>query len=116
MTIDDLLFQAFNRRVIALDKDDGSIQWQWRAPSGQYFTAILVEDDRVYVSSSGYTYCLDALTGAEIWHNDLEGLGTGIPCLATLRWNSQQSSGPAAAQAAMQASSAAASSAAASAG
>ena len=103
MIMDELLYLSFNRYVVALQKEDGALRWQWRAPSGQYFTAILVEDDCVYVSSSGYTYCLDGETGEELWHNDLEGMGTGIPCLATTRQNSQIESGAAAAHAAAQA-------------
>lgn len=97
MEVDELIFLAFNRHVFALLKKSGAIHWQWNAPSGQYFTAILVEDEEVYVSSSGYTYCLDALTGEEIWRNDLKGMGTGIPCLATARQNNQSQSGAAAA-------------------
>jgi outer membrane protein assembly factor BamB len=88
MTVDDFLFVAFNRWVIALRKDTGEIAWEWRAPSGMTFTAVLIEDNWAYVSSSGYTYCLDALTGTQIWANDLPGKGTGVPCLATKKQSS----------------------------
>ncbi|HLX63295.1 MAG TPA: PQQ-binding-like beta-propeller repeat protein [Planctomycetota bacterium] len=88
MTVDDFLFVAFNRWVVALRKDTGEIAWEWRAPSGMTFTAVLIEDNWAYVSSSGYTYCLDALTGTQIWANDLPGKGTGVPCLATKKQSS----------------------------
>lgn len=109
MTADDFIFVAFNRYVVALRKDTGEIAWEWRAPHGMNFTAVLIEDDWAYVSSSGYTYCLDALTGTQIWGNDLPGKGTGIPCLATKRQSSAQYSAAAAAQIAADAASASAS-------
>ena len=32
-------------------------------------------------------YCLDPLFGQEVWNNPLEGLGVGIPCLASVNGN-----------------------------
>jgi len=83
MTIDDLLFVGFNRRVAALDKETGEVVWRWKAPHGTGFVTLLVENERVYASVNGYTYCLDAPTGAQLWYNELGGFGTGVACLAT---------------------------------
>ncbi len=83
MTIDDLLFVGFNRRIAALDKETGELVWQWKSPHGNGFVTLLVENERVYTSVDGYTYCLDAATGAQLWYNELSGFGTGVACLAT---------------------------------
>ena len=31
-TLDDLLFVALNSKVLALDRYDGSVVWQWKSP------------------------------------------------------------------------------------
>lgn len=84
MSLEDLVFVGFNGRVVALEQRNGELVWEWKCPkpSGQ-MVAVLVEGDRLYASSSGYTYCLDALTGEQRWYNPLKGMGTGVPCLAT---------------------------------
>ena len=84
MSLQDLLFVGFNGRVVALEQRSGELVWEWKCPkpSGQMM-AVLVQGDRVFASSEGYTYCLDALHGVELWDNPLKGLGTGVPCLAT---------------------------------
>ena len=103
MTIDDLLFIGFNRRVAALDKETGEIIWQWKASHGTGFVTLLVEGERVYASVNGYTYCLDAATGKQLWYNELKGFGAGVACLATTLSSSIYAHlGEAAAQAARQ--------------
>lgn len=84
MSIQDLLFVGFNGRVVALEQRSGDLVWEWKCPkpSGQMM-AVLVQENRIYASSAGYTYCLDALNGEQLWNNPLKGLGTGVPCLAT---------------------------------
>lgn len=87
--LQSLAFLGFNSRVVALDRQTGRLVWQWRSPKGRSaFVAVLLDGDRVIVSIRGYTYCLDPLTGQELWSNRLEGMGTGIPCLASIHGNS----------------------------
>jgi len=88
LTIDDLLFVGFNRRVIALGKRTGETIWKWKAPTGTGFVTLLVEDDTLFVSVQGYNYALDPATGRQIWHNPLKGTGTGAASLATTRSSS----------------------------
>ncbi len=88
--LEDLVFVGFNRRVIALDRYDGRIIWEWRASKGSGFVAIVLDGDRLIVSVSGYTYCLDPLYGQEVWFNELKGMGIGTPSLVTLRGSSDQ--------------------------
>lgn len=90
LTIDDLLFVGFNRRVVALSKKSGETIWQWKAPHGTGFVTLLVEDDTLFASVQGYTYALDPANGEQVWYNPLKGLGTGATMLATTRSSSQQ--------------------------
>lgn len=83
--IDQLVFVGFHSQVIALDRESGDRVWHWKCPRGSGFVGILLDGDRLIVSVMGYMYCLDPETGAERWHNHLEGTGTGAPCLASLR-------------------------------
>ena len=77
----EMVFIGFNSRVAALDKYSGEKLWDWRSTAGDGYVAVLLDGERLYVSVDGYTYCLDALTGRERWHNKLEGMGTGVPCI-----------------------------------
>jgi outer membrane protein assembly factor BamB len=103
MSVNDLVFVGLNGRVIALHRDNGDLVWKW-APTTTTagFVAFVVDGDRLFVSDNGYIYCLDSLTGEELWHNPLTGFGTGIAMVATATSGSGQPT-PAAAMAAQQA-------------
>ena len=88
LTVADLIFTGFNRRAAALHRDTGQIVWQWKAPAGSAYTTLLLDGDRLIVSVQGYTYALDALTGRQLWANDLPGFGTGVASLASVRGGS----------------------------
>jgi len=83
MANDDLLYVGFNSRVAALRRQDGKLIWEWKSPRGSGYAAVLLDRDKLFVSVHGYTYALDPASGRQLWENDLPGLGTGIPCLAT---------------------------------
>ncbi len=78
MSLQDLLFVGFNGRVVALEQRSGELVWERKCPkpSGQMM-ALLVQGERIYASSAGYTYCLDALNGEQLWFNTLKGNGHG---------------------------------------
>ncbi|MEX2558630.1 MAG: PQQ-binding-like beta-propeller repeat protein [Pirellulales bacterium] len=82
---DDLVFVGFNSRVAALDRTSGEKIWDWTSPEGSGFVALILDGDRLIASVNGYTYCLDPVTGVEIWRNPLKGMGTGVSCLASVR-------------------------------
>jgi outer membrane protein assembly factor BamB len=107
--MEDLVYVGFNRRVIALDRYTGQIVWDWKSPKGTGFPSMLVDGDRLIVSVQGYTFCLEPITGALVWENELKGYGTGIPSLASARGTTTSQSGAAATVAAQQAAAAAAS-------
>ena len=111
MTLEDLVFVGFNSRVLALDRDSGEIVWTWQASkprSGGYVTQLL-DGDRLVVSVNGYLYCLDPLTGEELWFNETKGFGTGVASIVSVRGQSSQESIAMAAEAAQQAAAASAS-------
>ena len=92
ISISDLLFVSFNSRVCALDRDTGELFWSWKSSKGRSnYVSILVDDNQLFVSIDGYTYCLDPMTGREIWFNPLKGFGYGIPTLATAEFNTSAS-------------------------
>jgi outer membrane protein assembly factor BamB len=95
MMVDELLIVSFNSRVVALRKQDGQRIWSWKSPKGSGYVAILLDANRLWVSVDGYTYGLDAMTGAELWRNELRGTGTGVVCLATAGGTTSAFSGPA---------------------
>ncbi|MGB0579525.1 MAG: PQQ-binding-like beta-propeller repeat protein [Limisphaerales bacterium] len=83
--VDNLVFVGFNSQVAGVDVDSGKIVWKWEAPAGHgYVTVLPFDDTRLIVSVDGYTYCLDAATGGQIWFNEFKGFGTGVVSLAAL--------------------------------
>ena len=89
LTIQDLAFVGFHSRVLALDRDTGKIIWDWKSPKGSSsHVAVLLDGDRLIVSVHGYMYCLDPITGRQLWYNPLKGFGTGIPSLTSIHGNS----------------------------
>jgi outer membrane protein assembly factor BamB len=89
LSLMDLVFAGFNSRVFALDRETGRLVWHWHAPRGRSTNvAVLVDGDRLIVSVQGYMYCLDPITGQQLWENQLSGFGVGIPSLASLQGNS----------------------------
>jgi hypothetical protein len=83
--LEDFAFVGFNSRVVALDRNTGERVWDWKASNGSGYVAVLLDGDRLIVSVQGYTYCLAALTGKQLWYNALDGMGIGVPCLASIR-------------------------------
>ncbi len=85
MKTDELVFVGFNSRVAALERRDGRIVWDWKAPSGSGYVSLLLDGDQLFVAVNGYQYCLDPHTGQEIWFNSMSGFGYGVSSLATTR-------------------------------
>lgn len=103
LTTDDLLFVAFNARVIAVDRLDGTEVWRWKAKASGATSGvpiILPDGDRLFVCCNGYTWALDLIDGRELWYQPFKGEGTGVPSLATLRGVAGSSTAAAAAAAA----------------
>ena len=87
-----MVFLGFNSRVAALDRSTGEIIWDWKSPKGTSdYVALLLDDDRLVVSVQGYTYCLNPLTGEQLWFNPLSGFGYGIPAMVSVHGSSSAS-------------------------
>ena len=51
---------------------------------------LLLDGDRLIVSTGGYLFCLDPLTGKVLWNNEMKGYGPLAPtALASMRGQSQ---------------------------
>lgn len=90
MQIEETVFIAFNSRVGCLDQRTGEIIWSWKTPKGHGYVSVLLDGNRLFVSVQGYTYALDARTGAQLWHNPMKGFGLGVATLASVHGTSQQ--------------------------
>jgi outer membrane protein assembly factor BamB len=90
MTIEQLVFVGLNGYALAIDRDSGEIVWSNNEMKSGYVT-MLLDYDRLIVSTNGYIYCLDPLTGNILWHNPLKGYGAGAPTsLISVRGQSSQ--------------------------
>jgi hypothetical protein len=73
-----------------LSRDTGEIVWSNDQMKSGYVT-LLLDFDRLIVSTNGYIYCLDPLTGNIQWHNPLTGYGAGAPTsLVSVRGQTSQ--------------------------
>ena len=84
-TLADLVFVGFNSRVLALDRYNGEVVWEWKSPEGKGYVTIVVDGDRLIVAVMGYIYCLDPLFGQEVWRNTLPKKGVGVTSIASSR-------------------------------
>lgn len=94
----DLVYIGFNKQVFGIDRYNGSITWEWKASKGTGYIGILLDGDRLIVNCSGWTWCLDPITGSEIWHQEFKGKGTGIASMASPHGNAVGDSASQAAQ------------------
>ena len=79
----DLIYVGFNSRIAALDRATGELVWDWKAPCGYGFVALLLDGEQLIASVQGYTWALDPQTGDTLWENQLKGFGYGVPCLVS---------------------------------
>jgi outer membrane protein assembly factor BamB len=90
MNVEQLIFIGLNGYALALDRETGEIVWSNNQMKSGYVT-LLLDFDRLIVSTSGYIYCLDPLTGKTLWHNPLKGFGMAAPTsLVSVRGQSSQ--------------------------
>jgi hypothetical protein len=80
--IEQLIFVGLNGYALALDRDSGEIVWSNNEMRSGY-VSLLLDGDRLIVSTNGYMYCLDPLTGKARWNNPLTGYGLGAPTALT---------------------------------
>jgi outer membrane protein assembly factor BamB len=73
-SIDQLVFVGLNGYAVALDRDTGEIVWSLNDLPYGYIT-LLLDGDRLIVSTSGSIFCLDPVTGRLLWNNPVSGNG-----------------------------------------
>lgn len=84
VSLDELIFVGLNGYVVALHRDTGEIVWSNNELKSGYVT-LLLDGDRLIVSTNGYMYCLNPLTGHTLWHNPLRGYGGGATSIVSMR-------------------------------
>jgi len=89
-TIAQLIYVGLSGYALALDRDTGEIVWSNNEMRSGY-VSLLLDGDRLIVSTNGYMYCLDPLTGQIRWHNPLSGYGTAPTSLISARGQSSAS-------------------------
>ena len=88
----DLIFVAANSLVKAFDRYDGREIWTWTAiPAGagffqklsvSKFVTVSLDRDRLVVAGIKGVWCLDPLTGEEVWHAPVDDFKGGYPIIA----------------------------------
>jgi outer membrane protein assembly factor BamB len=86
-SVEQLVFVGLNGWVAALDRDSGEIIWCCSELHSGY-TSVLLDGDRLIVSTNGYLYCLDPQNGKVVWQNPMKGYRTGIAHLVSVRGKS----------------------------
>lgn len=90
MNIDELIFIGLNGYALALHRVTGEEIWRNSEMEGG-LTTLLLDEDRLIVSTDGYIYCLNPLNGRIVWENRLHGLGTGITDMTSVRGRNSHS-------------------------
>ncbi len=89
-SVEQLVFVGLNGYAIALDRDTGEIVWSNNELKSGYVT-LLLDGDRLIVSTNGFLFCLDPLTGQILCKNPMKGYGMGTPTsLTSLRGQTMQ--------------------------
>lgn len=82
------LFILSGGRVAAINKKTGEIVWEVKlkeyvkGASSYSFGQINVEDNKIYIGTTGVLLCLNTKDGSLIWKNELKGWGYGFVSLA----------------------------------
>ena len=78
----ELVFVGIKGSVVALNRATGEQVWAKRLVSSD-FVNVVVEDERIFVTTNGEIYCLDSVKGDVLWRNKLKGYGIGLATIAT---------------------------------
>jgi len=62
--------------VLALNAFTGAEVWRTHC-KGSSFINVVEQDGRIFATTYGEIFCLDANTGQILWHNPLRGMGFG---------------------------------------
>lgn len=89
--VDDLVFVGGRGTVVAYDRFDGGEVWSWEIPTGSgifaklgipAYLSVVLDGDRLIVANAKGVWCLDPLTGAEVWTVETAVFRGGYPVIA----------------------------------
>ncbi len=107
MTSANLVFVGIKGSVVALSRATGAQVWAVHLKGGGFVNMHLL-DTALLAVCEGEVFCLDATSGAALWHNPLKGFGVGLATIASGRFPGSENATAPAAQAEATAQSAAA--------
>lgn len=74
ITVDDLIFVGLNSYVVALNKHTGERVWRYYIYNVGQPLSLTFSKGKLLVGACGHLYCVDPLTGTELWYNEISGL------------------------------------------
>lgn len=77
-----LLHVGIRGHVVALRREDGEVAWSVKLRRGSTLVPLVLDGEHLYAVSGGEVSCLEAASGALLWHNPLKGYGMGFAMLA----------------------------------
>ena len=76
------LIVGTNGNVAAIEPTTGQVKWRTELKTGSFLSStggqdvtVLVKGEIVFAGCMGHLFCIDATSGAVLWHNSLEGFG-----------------------------------------
>lgn len=91
MKKNNVLYILCDGRAAAIDKKNGEIIWEIKLSQyhkgGLSFSIgqLMVEDDKLFIATSGVLLCLNAKDGSLLWKNPLKGWGYGFVSMADVK-------------------------------
>jgi len=82
MKVSELVFVGIKGSVVALNRETGEQVWAVHL-KGSDFVNVALQKDRLYATTYGEIFCLEAATGNALWSNGLKGFGLGLATIAT---------------------------------
>ena len=79
--IENVVFIGIKGTVVALHRTTGDEIWRTKLKSC-HFVNVVHEGDRIFASTIGEVFCLDAASGRILWNNPLKGMGFGLVTFA----------------------------------
>ena len=81
MEPDNILLIGVKGAVLAFRRDNGAHLWATKLKSNAFVT-VASDEDRVYAHTAGELFCLDLISGLQLWHDGLKGYGYDLASLA----------------------------------
>lgn len=70
---------AYSDELVCLSYAKGELLWRSKVPTGTM--SIVADGDEIFFGSLGEVGCVDANTGAVLWHHPFKGMGQGAVAL-----------------------------------